>query len=292
MFWGYLSLFFSVVRVFFFSVLLYFCDSLIFAWLCLELSTLSLVPCFFFRRISVDIVSLFKYLVVSGVSSCFIVSGSIFPDLSMFFMLGLVIKFGLFPFLGWVYNVVTRSKWLVVYCFSVVMKSSFVLVLYFLNGFEGSLFFLSFLCFATLLLLCGLFWVYSVSWYHCWCHMMLSSSCVLIVRSMVASLRSQLCLYFVYFLWGRFCVLFFYVYGGGGVSKDLSYFFLYVFILLTTPLSFSILYKLFMCFVVFSCSFFVVLSWVFYSLSEQFYLFKYLSRVYIPKKLFSRLDFV
>lgn len=85
--------------MFFFSAFLFWGDSFIFSWLSLELATLGLVPSFFVEG-GLSLVALFRYLIVSGVSSGFIVLGLMFPELVFFLLLGFYIKFGLFPFFG------------------------------------------------------------------------------------------------------------------------------------------------------------------------------------------------
>lgn len=278
----FLGLFFSL----FFSIFLFFRDSLVFSWLLLELATLSLVPLFFVRGESCKLSSLFSYLVVSGVSSGFIVRGFLLEDFLFFLLLGFFIKFGLFPFMGWVYTVCLFSNWSVVYVFTILLKSSFIIICFFLKGYYYFFEIGCFLCICTLLLLCVLFWVYSYSWYHCWCHMMLSSRGILVVMSLYQSLESLLWFYFSYFIWGSFCILFFYYYRFLGSWEGISVFLLYTFLLLTTPISFSLLYKFSVGYVVFSTSFLVFCFWVVYRLSEQFYLFKYLCSSFVPKKGF------
>lgn len=271
--------------VFIFSLFLFFSDRLILSWLCLELGTLCLVPAFFCVGGGYSMSALFSYLVVSGVSSGFIVLGLIFPDLMVFLLVGFFIKFGVFPFMGWVYQVIINSNWLVIFLFSIVVKSSFLILCFFLGYSSSTYSLFPFLCCLTLLFLGALFWVYSSSWRHCWCHMMLSSSCVLLMMTIYCSVDTLLWVYLGYSLWGSCCILYFYCYSGSDiVEKSFSYL-LFSFLLLTTPISFSLLYKVLMGFNIFSCSFIVFFLWALYSLSEQFYIFKYLCRMFLPKKL-------
>lgn len=53
---------------------------------------------------------LFNYIVVSGVSSSLIVCGFLFEGLLSLTVWGFLVKFGVFPFIGWVYTVITSSK--------------------------------------------------------------------------------------------------------------------------------------------------------------------------------------
>lgn len=110
---GYLLAFFRGVRVFIFCLCLFLRERLMVLWLFLELITLSLVPAFFLRR-GVDVLrALFNYLIVSRVSSSFIVCGVLFDSLLFFCFLGLLVKFGIFPFMGWVYNILLKAGWFV-----------------------------------------------------------------------------------------------------------------------------------------------------------------------------------
>ena len=111
---GYLVSFLSLVGVVGFSFCLFFSSNLSFFWLFLELGTLCLIPSFFLYGGLGGLSRLFKYLVVSGVSSSLIVCGLLYEGLFVFMVLGLLVKFGIFPFFGWVYKVITGSNWFVV----------------------------------------------------------------------------------------------------------------------------------------------------------------------------------
>lgn len=69
------------------------------------------------------------------------------------------------------------------------------------------------------------------------------------------------------------------------VLGSLGFCFLFCFLLVSFPLSLSVFYKLLMGSCIFSCSFVVFLCWVLYSLSEQFYLVKFVIGAEIPKNL-------
>lgn len=69
--------------------------------------------------------------------------------------------------------------------------------------------------------------------------------------------------------------------------KGLGVCFLFCFLLVSYPLSVSVFYKLLMGSCIFSCSFGVFFLWVLYSLSEQFYLIKFVIGEEIPKRLIS-----
>lgn len=104
----------SSLGVGFFRILLFFEGSLSLAWFFLELSSICLVPLFFCVGVSVNLVGLLYYLIVSGISSCLILFSILFSACPLFFVLGFLVKFGIFPFVGWVYCVLKDSNWFVV----------------------------------------------------------------------------------------------------------------------------------------------------------------------------------
>nr|YP_009240947.1 NADH dehydrogenase subunit 2 [Brachycladium goliath]ALN38360.1 NADH dehydrogenase subunit 2 [Brachycladium goliath] len=276
---GYLVSGFSLLGVVFFSVCLFLSDNLSFFWLFLELGTLSLVPSFFLRRGVFTLDSLFSYLVVSSVSSSMIVCGLLFEGVLFLVVVGLFIKFGLFPFLGWIYSVVVGSNWFVVWGFSTFLKSPFLFLCFFLSAGVFSL--VNWLCVVTFLVLGFMFWVYSFSWYHCWCHMMVSSSAALVAMSFVLSGDVLFWLYCVYLVWATLVVFFLSSLEGMHLSGQ-GVCFVFVFLLVSFPFTLSVFYKLVMGFCVYSCFFYVFLGWVFYSVSEQLYLVKYLVGYGVP----------
>lgn len=104
----------SVSGLVLFSVLMFMSERVSFFWLFLELCTLSLVPSFFLDREGKKLLGLFNYIIVSGVTSSLILCGVLCEGLLYMLVVGLLVKFGLFPFFGWVYNVGLNSNWLVV----------------------------------------------------------------------------------------------------------------------------------------------------------------------------------
>ena len=111
---GIFSSFFSVVGLVCFCILMFFSNNLSFFWLFLELATLCVIPAFFLYDDSSILGGLFSYIVVSRVSSSLILCGILYEGLVYMLLLGLLVKFGLFPFWGWVYSVSLNSNWLVV----------------------------------------------------------------------------------------------------------------------------------------------------------------------------------
>lgn len=291
---GVWCLVFSVLGVICFSVFLLFSENLVFFWLFLELAGLSLIPGFFFVYGDVSFYTLFVYIVVSSLSSSFMLLGIIDARMIFFFVLGYLIKFGVFPFFGWVYSVVIGSNGLVVWLLSTFVKIPFVYICYFLCGLAGYLYgVVAVLCSISFILLSFLFWVYNYSWRCCWCHMMISSRCVVVVMSFGASLDLLVWLYLVYVIWSTLTIFFLFfcdrvgfclVQGiSGNLKFGLFFWFGYIFFLLTTPISFSFFYKVFASFCVFSCGWLVLVVWIFYGLSEQLFFFKYIISSFVSK---------
>lgn len=94
---------------------------------------------------------------------------------------------------------------------SSVLKAP-VLFLCFFMRFGGS-WLLKFVTVLGFLILGLLFWVYSISWEGCWCHMMLSSRARFIVMSVVISLERVFGLFCVYFVWASLVIWFFWQLG-------------------------------------------------------------------------------
>nr|YP_010514538.1 NADH dehydrogenase subunit 2 [Diplodiscus mehrai]UXL86269.1 NADH dehydrogenase subunit 2 [Diplodiscus mehrai] len=287
---GYLISLLSIAGVVFFSFCLFFSSNLSFFWLFLELGTLCLIPCFFMGGGLQGLSSLFSYLVVSSVSSSFIVCGVLFQGLFVFMLVGLLIKFGIFPFFGWVYKVVTGSNWWVVWGFSTMLKSPFLFFCYFVSS--GEVVLVNYLCCLTFLVCSFFFWLYSLDWFFCWTHMMLVSSGSLVAMAFVLSYDTLLFLFLVYIFWGT-CVILFFGYVGRGMSlSSVGLCFVFSVLVVSWPLSLAVFYKLLMGSCIFACSFVVFAGWVVYTVSEQFYLLKYLMGVEIPKSLGGMLSVV
>nr|YP_009516737.1 NADH dehydrogenase subunit 2 [Paragonimus heterotremus]AYE67509.1 NADH dehydrogenase subunit 2 [Paragonimus heterotremus] len=271
--WGYFLSLVSIMGVVFFSVCLFLSDSLGLFWLFLELSTLSLVPSFFLRLGGGVLEALFNYLVVSSISSSLMICGFLYDSLLFLCFLGLLVKFGVFPFQGWVYKVLLSSGWVVVWGFSVFLKVPFLFMCFFL-GSGGSLL-LNVACVLSFFLLGGLFWCYSFSWCHCWCHMMLSSSAALMAMSVSGSADVLFYLFVVYGFWSSAVVLFLSHLEDMGLTGVGAYF-LFLMLLVSLPISVSVFYKVWMAVGIYFCYFPVFVAWCVYSVSEQLFLFSWL----------------
>nr|AQS80280.1 NADH dehydrogenase subunit 2 [Fasciola jacksoni] len=272
---------FSVLGLVGFCLLIFSSPNLAFFWLFLELVTLSTVPLFFLGGGFECLSGLFNYIIASGVSSSLILCGVLHSDLLFVLVTGLLLKFGLFPLWGWVYSVSLNSNWLVVWSLSTFLKAPvFFLPLFLASGGYSLVNMLSCLSF---LVLSVLFWVYSYSWFYCWCHMMLASSAALVSMCLVLASDVLFFIFFVYVFWCSLVILFFSYCGeGGGVFGLWGYYF-FCFLLLSMPVSVSIFYKLVMVAGMFSCWFFVLFCWIVYSISEQVYLLKFIMSFDLPK---------
>lgn len=226
----------------------------------IEVVSLCMVPAFVVAQ---SISALLTFLVVSGLSSTLILLGLLFPDLYLLIGYGLYIKFGLFPFMGWVYNVIgDRESWLVIWVVSVILKVPVLYVTFFFWGY--SLEFSLYLAIVSLLILSVNFWVMRVRWQYIWCHMMISSSIVMFVLGEFMRLLHCVAFIAVYTVWAS------------GVLYYLSgarYVIGYIFWLLAVPFRFSLIYKLYAGYLL-SGYVSLLFFWFIYSLSEQFYLIK------------------
>lgn len=276
------SFFFSVVFCVFCSLV----DKLLGLWIFLELCGISLIPSFFYvRKNSVRgfYESLLSYIVMSRVSSVLIVSGLLFVDLYYFVILGFVVKFGLFPFSLWIYHVFAESNWVFIFFLRVILKFPILFFCFLLK--MNSLVFIYVDCCLTMIMCRLLFWFFSKVWEYIWCHISLSSLSTLMVACFCRDVWNCFFIYFYYFVWGRFCILYFM-----NMSKwcrlGNSYFWLYCFLFLVTPVSFPLFYKLMVCVAIFYSSFYILLCWCVYGFSEQFFLFK-LGRDYFYRNVYN-----
>nr|QWT69518.1 NADH dehydrogenase subunit 2 [Paragonimus westermani]QWT69530.1 NADH dehydrogenase subunit 2 [Paragonimus westermani] len=270
---GYFLGLISIAGVVFFSSCLFLSDSMSMFWLFLELGALSLVPSFFLRLGSSVLEALFNYLVVSSISSSLMICGLFYDSLLFLCFLGLLMKFGVFPFHGWIYKVLLGSGWVVVWGFSVFLKIPFLFICFFLSS--GGAFFLNAVCVLSFLFLGGLFWCYSYSWCHCWCHMMLSSSAALVAMSVEGSGDVLLYLFAVYGFWSS-AVLFFFSYLEDWGLSGVGTYFVFLVLLVSLPVSVSVFYKVWLAVSIYFCYLPVFASWCLYNISEQLFLISYL----------------
>lgn len=84
-------------------------------WFVMELFSLRLIPYFVFWSSYRSQRCLLQYVIVLFVSSLFLVRGVILYDYRVCLVsLGVLLKLGVFPFMGWVYEVVLFRRWVVV----------------------------------------------------------------------------------------------------------------------------------------------------------------------------------
>nr|UFQ89268.1 NADH dehydrogenase subunit 2 [Scyphophyllidium guariticus] len=263
------SFFFSVV----FCVSCALVDNLLSFWIFLELCGMSLIPSFFYNSSSSlqgFYSSLLSYIVMSGLSSVLLVSGIIINGLYFFILLGFIVKLGLFPFSLWIYRVFAGSNWIFIFLLSVILKFP---ILFFCFLLQSNFIFVVYSDCVLTILMCSCFiWFFSQSWEFIWCHISLSSVSTLLVSCFCSDFFVSSFIYFYYFIWASFCIIYFYYLSDNEGLKNS--FWVYCFLLLITPVSLPLFYKLSVCFAILYSSFYVLLVWCVYSFSEQFFLYK------------------
>nr|UFQ88272.1 NADH dehydrogenase subunit 2 [Anthocephalum sp. LRP 10373] len=263
------SFFFSII----FCVCCALCDNLLSFWVFLELCGMSLIPAFFYvsnSSLQGFYSALLNYIVMSGLSSVFLVTGLIITDMYYFVLFGFLVKFGLFPFSLWVYRVFSGSNWLFIFFLSVVSKFPILFFCYLLrSGVEG-LVYLD--CFMTILLCSSFFWLFSQSWEIIWCHISLSSVSTLLVACYCGDFITSCFIYGYYLIWASLCLIYFFLLSECEGLKN--GFWWYCFLLLVTPVSLPLFYKLSVCLSILYASMYVLIIWSVYSFSEQFFLYK------------------
>nr|YP_009330667.1 NADH dehydrogenase subunit 2 [Cloacotaenia megalops]AOG66050.1 NADH dehydrogenase subunit 2 [Cloacotaenia megalops] len=263
------SLFFSL----FFILACFVVDNLIGFWVFLELSGLAIVPAFFcwgYDNIYGFYGSLLTYIIMSGLSSVLMVSGILFVSLYYFIYFSFIVKFGLFPFMFWVYRVFSCSNWAFIFFLSVIIKFSILFFCYIFQSVDWNL--IMFDCFITILACSCLLWWFTLSWEYLWCHISLSSVSTLLIASFCSDSILCVFIYIYYTFWAVFCIILL-----NYMSNSSSFsgiFWLYCFLLLVTPLSLPLFYKLSVCLALFYTSFYLLVVWSIYSFSEQFFLYK------------------
>nr|YP_009415141.1 NADH dehydrogenase subunit 2 [Breviscolex orientalis]ASL24594.1 NADH dehydrogenase subunit 2 [Breviscolex orientalis] len=267
-----LSWFSSVAAIFF--VFFSSCVGSLFSfWVYLELAGLSLLPSFFVSSASMVggvYGGLLLYILVSGLSSVFFVTGFIFEGLYVFILVGFLVKLGLFPFMVWVYRVFPSGGWVFIFLLSVVLKFPVLYFGYIFGGVYGGLVYLS--CIVTILICSLIFWLVNNDWKFIWAHMSLSSVATLMVVCYSGDFSSCWVVFFSYCVWSGLCLLFFFVYQFGVTRSWAIWVFFFLF--LVTPLSLPLAYKLSACVAFFYSSVYVLVAWSVYSFSEQFFLYK------------------
>ena len=262
---------------FLFSVIFCLCcllvDKLLTFWVFLELCGMSIIPSFFYKTSSVlqgFYTSLLSYVVMSGLSSFLMATGIIIKSLYIFVLFGFLVKLGLFPFSLWVYRVFSKRKWVFIFMLSVILKFPILFFCFLLqNKYYSLIYFDSIL---TILMCRILIWSFRPSWEFIWCHISLCSVSTLLVACFCSDFTFCVFVYFYYFIWS--CLLISYLYFLGEFSGTKWRFWLYCFLLLVTPISFPLFYKLIVCLSIIYSSVFVLLSWCIYRFSEQFFLYK------------------
>lgn len=110
---------------------------------------------------------------------------------------------------------------------------------------------------------------------------MLSSRAVLLVMSVQISSDLLVFLFFLYVFWSTLVIFLLGRVRSFGLDGGFVYF-LFVSLLVSFPGSVIIFYKLFIGLCVYSCGLLVLFRWVFYKVSEQLFLLKYLISEGVP----------
>lgn len=272
-----------VLFSFFFSILFCFCcslaDNFLRFWVFLELCGMSLIPAFFYKSgksIEGFYRSLLCYIVMSGLSSVLLVRGIVMSELYGFIILGFIVKFGLFPFRLWVYRVFSGRNWVFIFLLSVILKFPILFFCYLLQRSYILLIYSD--CLLTILMCSVFFWFLSGSWEYIWCHISLASVSTLLVACFCRDFFTCIFIYFYYFIWSCFCIYYFYWLSVSDGRK--GSFWVYCFVLLITPVSLPLFYKLRVCLAILYSSVYLLISWCIYRFSEQFFLYKLCSDFY------------
>nr|YP_009466058.1 NADH dehydrogenase subunit 2 [Hydatigera kamiyai]BAN15671.1 NADH dehydrogenase subunit 2 [Hydatigera kamiyai] len=273
---------FNFSTVFFFSFFFscFFCllccvvDNLIGFWIFLELCGLSIIPSFFYNN-KVSLYnfysSVLSYIIVSGLSSILIVLGLMFLGLYYFIYFGFALKFGLFPFLLWVYRVFSVGNWLFIFFLSVLLKFPVLFFCFLYQNVNVNLVYVD--CFLTIFL-CSIFiWFFSLSWEYVWCHISLSSVATLVVACFCSSVEICFFIYLYYFFWATFTIVYLSIVSDMVDLKSFM-FWVFCFLLLITPISVPLIYKISVSIGILYSSVYILLIWSVYSFSEQFFLYK------------------
>nr|YP_010372302.1 NADH dehydrogenase subunit 2 [Capsala martinieri]UOX29722.1 NADH dehydrogenase subunit 2 [Capsala martinieri] len=264
------SCFFS----FFFCILCLSSTNFLNIWLFLELSVLSVIPCFFGNYVYLNYYKgLLYYLLLSGISSGLIFSGLLLFNESggsLICLGGFLIKFCIFPLGFWVYIVGNSCSWPVIWLITCCSKIFCpILSVFFSSGF----FFLStILCALTLVFSGAYFWFGSSSSRIIWINMSVSSSAVLFFLFLNSDSYLNYYLLIYYLIWSSLCISNF---SSSPFYTSLSTSYT-MFLLYSVPLSLSFFYKLLgVVALVESPAFWsLILSFFLYGISEQYYLFK------------------
>lgn len=249
-------------------------DIMIF-WLFFELGRLSLIPCFMYGGSVSVFDGLLSYIYAISISSSLMLVGVLYSDFFFFFLVGVGVKFCMFPFIGWIYSTFLGAKsWIVCWCISVLMKVVLVRVGCFVCRFYG---WILMLCVFLGLLFSGLsFWVNSSKWFIVWCHMTVRSSCLLIYILWLVGVDA-FCLILVYYsFWATGVLVYF--------SKSFCMF-RYMLWLISFPLSFRFWYKVIFSYFMVGSRVYVLVVWFIYCFLEQLYLIKWVVRTQVVKSM-------
>lgn len=243
------------------------------SWLCMELRMLMLIPAFFHKPTPYSVSCLYSYLMCVAISSVLFLTGSVENGLLFLLYLSVHVKFGLCPFMGWLYGVAGNVNWAVVWIISIIHKVAFVILTFHFIGDNPDITY-GFFAVITLLYLGTLLWCETPRWGVLWAHMMLSSSCIFLTIAVTSDLSDLCAAYFVYSLWGSLCVMLFHLYSihKKEVFWKLGVDLYFVFVVVVVPITIGFIYKTIMVCTIYSAPGYFITAWVVYRISEQIYL--------------------
>nr|YP_010939808.1 NADH dehydrogenase subunit 2 [Megalobenedenia derzhavini]WLG31371.1 NADH dehydrogenase subunit 2 [Megalobenedenia derzhavini] len=263
----------------FFSILVLFSNNLINLWLVLELSILSVVPCFFTVFLFGNYYSgLLYYLFISGISSGFMFSGFLFTNSGglLISLVAFFLKFCLFPFGFWIYIIASNSSWLVIWLITCVGKVSSPILSFLFNETQHGVL-IDLLCCLTLFFCSLYYWFGNSNLSLIWVNMSVASGTVVLYGFLVNCLAVYLLLAY-YLFWGSLCITLFSIISSNNTKNTVNI----VLLFFSIPLFLSFFYKILSVFVVLdlnSTLIFIILFF-FYGISEQYYMFKYWGYLY------------
>nr|AFD18198.1 NADH dehydrogenase subunit 2 [Cichlidogyrus sclerosus] len=234
-------------------------------WLAMEAAGLIVLTGFFTVSNLVNrYVGLLGAVIASGVGSGMLFLGILNEDLAYLLFLSILLKVGMFPFVGWVVVVLVNSPWVVLYFMSCVSKISLVYFSSYLSFVSlDSVLVFYFFSFVVLvfILLNGLYdfkMLFAIS--------SISTGCLLVTFLVGAGVEEVLKFLGVYLVFSFVFLLMISGINVGYAGADKTV--ISVFTLLGVPFSVGILYKFVGSYTLLNMGIYFVLVWVIYSCLE------------------------
>lgn len=257
-------------------------QSLMGTWFYVEMATLSLIPVFFVSSSPYKMPALIKYIIVAHVSSGLYAAGASCNQLYALIYMALYIKYAIFPFCRWLYNVVANTNWVICLIVGSLYKC-LVMLLCYIKGIEKYVVERCLILTCITFVCCVIaFWCYSSSWFMVWGHMCIASGSVIFVGSVLREAAPMSETIFIYCSWSWLTVMYlYYIRGIIWRFVDVS---LYIVLLVRTPVSLNLIYKLSLVSLVTKAPGYFIYTWLAYCLIEQVFLVLVIFRTPTPKK--------